>query len=35
MTYDTSKVKNELSFSFRSIEETIDNTIRGKIEKKN
>ena len=34
MTYDCSKVKNELAFSFRSIEETIDNTLKGKIEKR-
>jgi nucleoside-diphosphate-sugar epimerase len=31
MTYDSSKVIEQLSFKFRTIDETIENTIKGKI----
>ncbi len=31
MTYDSSKVISQLSFNFRSIDDTIENTINGKI----
>jgi hypothetical protein len=31
MEYDNSKVKNTLFFSFRPIEETIENTVKGRI----
>jgi nucleoside-diphosphate-sugar epimerase len=31
MTYDSSKIITQLSFSFRSIEDTIENTINGKL----
>lgn len=31
MHYDSSKVKNTLNFEFRSIDETIENTIKGRI----
>lgn len=33
MEYDNNKVKNELSFSFRSLEDTIQNTIAGRLDK--
>jgi nucleoside-diphosphate-sugar epimerase len=29
MTYDCTKIKNQLSFTFRTIDDTIDNTIKG------
>lgn len=31
MEYDASKVKNTLNFNFRSIDDTIENTVKGRI----